>query len=177
MRKILEYLRLILFIGGVLVGIQVPGFVDQYGKSLESHFRESVTSLEGFKDDANKYFNGDLDKLIDHYQGDQDPVFNDGGDSINDIYNRNIMLGKAIEEFNENAYSSYIHVILNPIPEIKNEVWKSYTYNIMLDMPAIIWGLLAGFMLTAIPEFTLFLLISLGRLLKNQLRPTQKARG
>ncbi len=170
MNKIFEYLRLILFIGGVLVGIQVPGFVDQYGKSLESHFRESVTSLEGFKSDANKYFSGDLDKLIDHYQSDQDPVFSDGGDSIKDIYNRNIMLGKAIEEFNENAYSPYIHVILNPIPEIKTEVWKSYTYNIMLDMPAIIWGLLAGFVLTAISEFTIFLLVSIGRLLFNKLQ-------
>jgi hypothetical protein len=177
MRKILEYLRLILFMGGVLVGIQMPGFVDQYGKSLESHFRESVTSLEGFQDDANKYFSGDLDKLIEHYQSDHDPVFKDGGNSINDIYNRNILLGKAIEEFNENACSSYLHVILNPIPEIKNEVWESYTYNIMLDMPAIIWGLIAGFMLTAITEFTIFLLISLGRFLKNQLRSTQKARG
>jgi hypothetical protein len=174
MKRIFEYLRLILFIGGVLVGIQVPGFVDQYGKSLESHFRESVTSLEGFKADANKYFGGDFDKLIDHYQSDRDPVFNDGGKSINDIYNRNIVLGKAIEEFNENAYSSYLHVILNPIQEIKREVWESYTYSIMLDMPAIIWGLLAGLMLTAIPEFIMFLLISLGRSLKNQLRPTQK---
>ena len=49
MRKILDYLRLLLFTGGVLIGVQVPGFIDQYGKSLEAHLLESSQSLKEFQ--------------------------------------------------------------------------------------------------------------------------------
>ena len=169
MRKIIEYLRLILFVGGVLIGIQVPGFVDQYSKSLEAHSRESSLSLEKFQADANKYFNGDLEKLISHYQSNDDPVFNNGGDSIKAIYSRNLLLGKAVEEFHRTTYSAYIHVFLHPVTQIKNEVWESYTYNILLNESAIIGGLSLGVILSAITDLIVFLLISIVRILKNQL--------
>ena len=176
MRKIFEYLRLILFMAGVLVGIQIPSFVDQYGKSLESHFLESQTNLEEFQDDANKYFDGNFEKLIEHYQNNEDPVFSAGGNSISTLYERKEMLGNALGLFGETVYSPYIQVIFNPIPEIKEEVWKNYTYSVMLNSSAIILGLVLGFLLAAISELLVFLAITIGRLLNNQLQPMHKAR-
>ncbi|MEH6579584.1 MAG: DUF2937 family protein [Amphritea sp.] len=170
MRKIIDYLRLILFMGGVLVGIQVPGFIDQYSKSLEAHSRESTLSLEEFQADANKYFNGDLEKLISHYQSNEDPVFNTGGDSIRAIYSRNLLLGKAVEEFQRTTYSAYIHVFLHPVTQIKNEVWESYSYNILLNESAIISGLSLGVILSAITDLLVLLLISILRTLKRQVQ-------
>ena len=164
MKKIIEYLKLALFMGGVLVGIQIPSFVDYYGKSLVAHLNESNTSLEGFQNDANKYFGADLEKLITHYQKDSDPVFSNGGNNIKTIYDRNQALSIGLERFNQNEFSPYIEVFLYPIPEIKSEVWKSYTYNIKLDTSAIAFGLVGGLLLTAISEFALFLLMGIGRL-------------
>jgi hypothetical protein len=47
-KHLMDYLRLVLFVCGVLVGIQVPGFVDQYGQRLEAHQLEAKLSLAEF---------------------------------------------------------------------------------------------------------------------------------
>lgn len=159
MRKILDYLRLLLFTSGVLIGVQMPGFIDQYGKSLEAHLLESSISLNEFQEDAERYFNGSLDKLIAHYQNNKDPVIKDGGDSIAAIYNRNQTLTQAWKSFTASTYSAYTHVILKPLLDIKYEVWSNYTYNIILNPSAIISGLTCGFILSLLIELASLLII------------------
>lgn len=144
MNKIFEYLKLIIFVGGVLVGIQAPGFVDQYGKSLESRVSESKLSVSEFQDDSDKYFNGDLDKLIDHYDKNDDPVIISGGESIGAIVSRNRYLTLALNEFSQSIYSAYHQVIFNPVAEVRNDVWDNYTYSIILNGSAITIGLVVG---------------------------------
>ena len=154
MHKIVDYLRLILFAGGVLLGVQVPEFVDQYGKNLRSHLLESSLSLQEFKGDAQRYFNGDLDKLIAHYQNKADPVIKDGGASISAIYSRNLHLKQAWATFSKSTYSAYSQVFFTPLADIKNEVWSNFTYAIVLNQSAIISGLCCGFLLALLVEFT-----------------------
>lgn len=167
MNKIAEYFRLILFACGVLVGVQVPSFVDQYGKSLESHYIESNFSLNEFQDDADKYFSGDLSKLIKHYQDNPDQIFNDGGDSIDAIFQRNQLLEQAITRYNSSTFSSYTQIVVNPIPEIRDEVWTGYTYGIILDKFAVVFGLAFGLSFAFAFSFLFFLLKSIVRLLKR----------
>jgi len=159
MRKVLDYLRLILFTCGVLVGVQVPGFIDQYGNNLEAHLLESSLSLNEFNQDAQRYFDGSFDQLIAHYQSNLDPVIKDGGDSIAAIYNRNLELRQAWASFTTSTYSAYAHVILKPLPEIKNEVWHNYTFGITLKPSAIISGLTCGFSLALLIELSSLLVI------------------
>lgn len=159
MRKILDYLRLLLFTSGVLMGVQIPGFIDQYGKSLEAHLLESSINLNDFQEDAERYFDGGLDKLIAHYQNSKDPVIKDGGDSIAAIYDRNQTLTQAWKSFTASTYSAYTHVILKPLPAIKNEVWRNYTYSIILSPSAIISGLTCGFTLSLLIELSSLLVI------------------
>ena len=40
---LLSYLRLVLFAIGLLVGVQVPGFVNDYAKRVEAHLIEAQT--------------------------------------------------------------------------------------------------------------------------------------
>ena len=72
------YIRVFVFLGVTLAGIQVPAFVDQYGKSLESHLTESRIALNEFQDDADKHFDGSIENLIAHYRDNKDQVFNEG---------------------------------------------------------------------------------------------------
>lgn len=168
MRKILDYLRLILFTSGVLLGVQVPGFIDQYGKSLEAHLLESAFSLKAFQEDAERYFDGNLDTLIAHYRNKPDPVIKDGADSIAAIYSRNQSLTQAWATFSASTYSAYTHVILEPVLDIKNEVWSTYTYSIVLSPSAIISGLSCGFTLSLLIELGSLLLIAVMRQLLHR---------
>ncbi|MDF1832124.1 MAG: DUF2937 family protein [Porticoccaceae bacterium] len=148
MHPISDYLRLLFFTSGLLIGVQVPAFIDQYGKSLEAHLLESTAALREFEKDAERYFDGDLAQLIAHYQKHGDPVIRDGGNSINAIYIRNQVLAQAWKSFTTSSYSAYTHVLLAPLTEIKKEVWRSYTYSIILNPSAIISGLTGGLILS-----------------------------
>jgi len=55
------YLRLIVFAIGLLVGVQVPGFVDQYVKRVSAHQIEAAKNFSGFQDTANRNFGGDVE--------------------------------------------------------------------------------------------------------------------
>jgi len=145
MKKIAEYFRLIIFVASMLLGIQAPSFVNQYGKSLESHLRESNLSLQEFQADADKFFSGDMLKLIQHYQKDDDKVFNAGGESIDSIYQRNQILKAASQAFRKDTLSSYLVTLKNPVPDIRDEVRENYTYSIILDKVAIFLGAIFGF--------------------------------
>ncbi|MBN2700034.1 MAG: DUF2937 family protein [Methylothermaceae bacterium] len=163
MAVIVDYLRLILFLGGALVGVQIPGFVDQYGKGLESHFLESKQNLEEFQRDADRYFGGNLEKLIAHYKSNGDRVFHAGGESIDAIYRRNLILKNAVADFRESYFSALSQVFFNPVPEIRSEVWNNYTYFVKLDFSAIAIGLTVGLVGAGLAEGLLHGLIGIAR--------------
>ncbi|MDY0133027.1 MAG: DUF2937 family protein [Desulforegulaceae bacterium] len=152
MKTIAQYLRLILFLGGILVGVQIPGFMNAYHNSLLAHLNESEKSLGHFQKDADKYFNGNLDSLITHYKINKDPVFTEGGKSIDLIYQRNLLLNKAFSDFNKNFFNAFVHVFIKPVKDIKKEVLKAYSYSLRLDKTSIIAGLLSGTILAGLPE-------------------------
>ena len=168
MKKILEYLRLIVFVTGVLVGIQAPSFVDQYSKSLQAHYLESQTSLKVFKDDADKFFGGNLEQLVEHYRKNQDPVVIEGGLSITALVGRNEKLGEAYNLFHQNVFSPYLQVLFHPIPEIKSEVINSYTYTIVLDGTAILAGIVVGFITALVVELIVGFLVLFLRLFSGK---------
>lgn len=156
MMKLHAYARLILFVGGVLFGIQIPGFLDAYGKSLESHFRESVRSLAVFQQDADRYFEGDLGRLIGHYGKAGDPVFRDGGRNIAAIRERKMLLEKALADFRKSRFSAVFHVLLRPVQDVRREVAETYTHIIRLDMGAISVGLFSGVVAALLPEILVY---------------------
>ena len=69
-----SYLRLTLFALCLLLGVQVPGFIDDYAKRVEAHRLESQQSLKGFQETARNFFKGDMDALVAHYRVSDDPV-------------------------------------------------------------------------------------------------------
>ena len=159
MTTVFSYVRLILFLGGVLIGVQLPVFVDQYGKSLEAHFLESGQNLNEFQNDAQKYFNGDMEKLIAYYKKNGDPVFLDGGESIQSIYHRYLELKNAMSNFTEGTWSAYTQAFFHPVPDIQEEVMKNYSYSVKLDLGAILFGLMCGFVLALFGEAILRVIV------------------
>ena len=78
----LSYLRLVLFTLGLLIGVQVPGFINDYANRVEAHLIEAQTGLAGFQNTANQFFKGDLQALVAHYQSSDDPVFRSDASSL-----------------------------------------------------------------------------------------------
>ncbi|GIU19493.1 hypothetical protein TUM4644_07350 [Shewanella colwelliana] len=154
-RRLMDYLRLLLFVCGVLLGVQVPAFVDQYGQRLQAHTIEAKHSLAEFQRDADRFFDGDIEKLISHYQQNPDAVINAGGESIHTIYLRYQHLDSALKQFNQTAYSGFRQVAFEPLADIRSEAWHNFTHTIMLDSRAMTIGLMLGLLLAMLCELLL----------------------
>ena len=161
-------IRVFVFLGVTLAGIQAPAFVDQYGKSLESHLIESRSALNEFQDDADKYFDGSLEKLITHYKDNDDQVFTEGSHSIKSIYDRNLMLRGHFEQFQSSSWSAYTQTLFSPVPDVRREVWGNYSYAIQLKPIAIAFGLITGLILTLGIELLFRLLCKSSKLLNKR---------
>lgn len=160
MKSLMDYVRLILFVCGVLLGVQVPAFVDQYGQQLQAHTTEAKLSLSVFQRDADRFFDGDIHQLINHYRHNPDTVINAGGDNIETLYQRYQLLQGALQRFNQTPYSGFQQVMLEPLADIRSQVWQQFSHTIMLDGRAITIGLSLGLLFALLCEVLLRLLVA-----------------
>ncbi len=164
--------------GAALIGVQVPSFVEQYGQRLQSHALESDTSLGEFQADADRYFKGDIEKLIAHYKNSKDSVFVDGSKSIEAISSRNKLLVRSLAQFKASPVSAYQATFIMPVDDIREEAWAHYDHSIRLKPISIIWALSFGALVAMLCELTIKLALLLlglcGKLLFRGKEPTRQ---
>jgi len=174
MKTLIDYIRLCLFVGTAFIGVQIPSFVEQYGQRLQSHALESELSLKEFQADAERFFKGDIEQLIEHYTSSDDSVFIQGGESISVIYQRNTLLEQSLTHFNTSAFSPYQATFVSPITDIRDEAWRHYDHSIRLNEASIIWALGLGFIFTSICELLLSLLLKILALTTTKMFSSKK---
>lgn len=140
MTKLHDYLKTAILLLALLAGIQLPVAVHQYGMLLEARVQESNISVREFQDDADRYFGGDLDQLIAHYDATPDPVMVAGGQSIQAIAARNRLLTRALDSYRRSPVHAYFATLVSPVPEVREQLWRDYQYNVTLDITAIAVG-------------------------------------
>ena len=173
---LLSYLRLVLFAIGLLVGVQVPGFINDYAKRVEAHLIEAQTGLRGFESTAQQFFNGDLQALVAHYRASDDPVFQSDANSLGAMLDRQVALDKQFQAMQGPWYIRALQVAVAADPDIRLETWNGYSYQILLAPEAMGWGL-GGAMLLSFGLECLFRLIDwvvLGGKRLRQSRPIEE---
>lgn len=144
-RLLKHYMRLGIFAFGLLVGVQVPAFVDQYSKRVDAHLLEATQNLSGFQFTADRYFSGSIEALIAHYAASNDPVFQQDALSIRAIYTRVLALQKESGRLAQDSLHRAWHVFSRPTSTLFDETRQVYSYTVPLNPLALIWG--AGFAL------------------------------
>ncbi|UVL36200.1 DUF2937 family protein [Pseudomonas sp. B21-041] len=145
---LLSYVRLVLFAAGLLIGIQVPGFINDYAKRVEAHLIEAQTGLRGFQGTAEQFFKGDMQALVAHYRASEDPVFRSDADSLSTLLSRQIALDKQFQAMQGPWYIRFLQVVLAADPDIRKETWNGYSYQILLTPEAMIWGMSGALLLS-----------------------------
>ena len=158
-----HYLRLAIFAAGLLAGVQVPGFVDQYAKRVSAHQIEAARNFQGFQETADRYFNGDVDALIAHHDASADAAFKDEGRTIRLIHDRLVMLNRELEALRGPLLARIFHVALRANREILLETENEYTYTVPLSPAAILSGIVVGGLLALTLEGLLHGLLHLLR--------------
>jgi hypothetical protein len=145
---LLSYLRLVLFAAGLLIGVQVPGFINDYAKRVEAHLIEAQTGLSGFQGTANQFFKGDMHALVNHYRASEDPIFRSDADSLSAMLTRQLALDKQFQAMQGPWYIRVLQVALAADPDIRKETWNGYSYQILLTPEAMIWGMSGALLLS-----------------------------
>ena len=151
------YSRLAMFAVGILLGIQVPSFVEQYNQRIDAHFREVSINISGFQNTADRLFDGDLEALIAYYAHSDDVVFESDAESIRLVatrYNRLLLERNALDN---SAFAVVMHVMFDADQEFFKEAMGQYSYTVPLNSIAIQWGLAVAIFITLILDLTIFI--------------------
>lgn len=140
-------MRLGIFAVGLLVGVQVPGFVDQYEKRVSARLDEAKQNLAGFQFTADRYFSGNIQSLISYYKASDDVVFQQDAISIQSIYARVSLLEKETHLLSGNQVSQAWHVLAKSNSQLMEETIGSYSYSVLLNPFALVWGICGALIL------------------------------
>ncbi|TBU96037.1 DUF2937 domain-containing protein [Stutzerimonas kirkiae] len=162
-----SYLRLVLFGLGLLIGVQWPGFIEAYALRVDAHRQEAELGLQGFRDTAEKFFQGDLERLIAHYRGSDDAVIRSDARSLEHLVQRVELLEREWQAMSGPWYARAWHVAFAADPQLRAETYTGYRYQVLLTPEAIAWGLGAALLLAWLAEL---LLLSLRRMLVGRPR-------
>lgn len=141
LRQFADYLRLFLFAGGVLIGVQAPGFMQQYQQRVEAHLLEAQQSLAGFQFTADRYFDGSIKNLIEYYQASKDPVFKQDANSITAIYQRVELLTGEYSAMSQHPVKQAWHLLQGADEQLRMEAFHGFNFTVPLNLMALIWGL------------------------------------
>lgn len=161
-----SYLRLALFALGLLVGVQVPGFVDDYGKRVEAHRLEAQQALKGFRETAKRFFKGDLDALVAHYRTSDDPVMRSDAQSVAELVERANWLEREWHAMQGPWYAQVWHLAVVADRQLLQETYDAYRYQVLLVPEAIAWGIACALLLAWLVEGLLLMigvLLGIGR--------------
>ena len=168
------YSRLLIFAGGLLLGIQVPNFVDQYERRIDAHYLEVSANISGFQSTADLLFSGDMEALIAYYADSNDLVFESDAQSIRSIVDRYDRISNEREALSGNIFAASMHVILNADNEFMDETFEQYGYTVPLNMLAVGWGIAIALLLTITIDLGVFGCVKCAGLInrkkKNQLK-------
>jgi len=150
------YSRLFIFACGLLLGIQVPNFVDQYERRIDAHYLEVSANISGFKSTADLLFSGDMEALITYYAKSNDLVFESDAQSIRGIVDRYNRISNEQQALSRNILAAAMHVLLYADDEFLDETFEQYGYTVPLNMFAVEWGLAIALLLTIAIDLGLF---------------------
>lgn len=173
MNFVIDYVRLGLFAVGLLIGVQIPAVVDQYSQRVDARFQEAQLNLSGFQQTADRYFSGDIKKLLSHYQSSGDAVFEADAKNIERIYNRVVYLEQELAALHQPILVKTFHVIFRHDDKLMQETMTQYSYTVPLSPQALSWGAFVALFLAAMVEGFLRFLLKKMRSNKNKTQQPQ----
>ncbi|CAN5244577.1 DUF2937 family protein [soil metagenome] len=136
-----RYVLIVFACAAVLVGVQLPNFVDQYRHRLDAHLREVSTNLQGWQNVADRYFKASLQALLDYHAASPDPVFRAEADPLRELMARQARFTAETGALNEaNLAQQLLYLASRGDRELLGETRNGYSVTVPLDGRALISG-------------------------------------
>lgn len=152
-----RYLLIVLACMALLGGIQVPNLVDQYEKRVDAHLREAILAFKPYQALADKYFGGNIGKLLELHRANQAQPIREEGDVIENLIKRKQHLEQAYADMQASLPVKIYRIILRGDRDLMQETLEQYTYAVPLNQDALVAGAASAAILLALTELILAL--------------------
>lgn len=160
-----RYLMIVVACISLLIGLQIPNFVDQYQKRVDAHLREVTINLQPFQEIANKYFSGDIGKLIELHRNSGVKPFQEEGAAIEKMVARKLRFEADMAALQASLPMKALNILLHGDREMIDEALGQYTYNVPLNQDALAFGAIVAIVILLLVE----LLLALARFASKKL--------
>jgi len=165
-----RYLLIVVACVALLLGLQIPNFVDQYQKRVDAHLREVSVNLQPFQEIADKYFAGDMNKLIELHRASGEKPFQEEGLAIEKMIARKLRFEADLAALQTDLPMKALHVLLRGDKEIRDEVIGQYTYAVPLNRDALVFGACVALVILLLVELS----FALARFAVKKLSPSSR---
>jgi hypothetical protein len=162
-----RYTLILIACAALLVGIQIPNFVDQYQKRLDAHLSEVKNNLQGYQDIANRLYGGSLAALIAKHQQSTDPAFRQEAQPLANIVQRYDHFAKELTALATGLPGKIAHIVTQGDRELLDETYNNYSFAVPLNETAVTTGFIFMGVMVLVIE-------SLRLLIARLLRPRRK---
>ena len=172
MGTLYRYSLILIACAALLVGIQIPNFVDQYEKRLDAHLREVKNNLQGYQDIADRLYGGSIAALIAKHQQSDDEAFKQEAGPIANIFQRYEHFSKELAALASGLTGKIAYIVTRGDRELIAETFRNYSFTIPLNASAVS----AGFTFMVITVFIVEILrLLITRLFRTERRKAAQA--
>ncbi|MCW8994681.1 MAG: DUF2937 family protein [Psychromonas sp.] len=153
-----RYILKLVFALSLLLGLQLPNFLQQYEHRLDAHYREAKKQLQQYQDLADQYFSGDLRALITKHKNSDVLLFHKEAFLIEQFLERFDDLQNKKDALQGPLISRLYFLFGQLDTPLLLETRENYHAEMVLNQNSIIVGLIAALLSTLLCEclFMLF---------------------
>ena len=140
MGTLYRYLLILIACGSMLLGIQIPNFVDQYEKRLDAHLSEVKNNLQGYQEIADRLYDGSIATLIAKHEQSDDETFKQEARPIGNIVQRYEHFSKEQTALATGLTGKIANIATQGDRELINETYNNYSFTIPLNGAAVASG-------------------------------------
>lgn len=147
-----RYSLKLVFALALLLGLQLPNFLQQYETRLDAHYIEARDQLNQYQILADLYFSGDLQALIRKHKNSDVLLFSAETQVIEKLVNRFNQL-QVQQQALQGSLISRLYFLLGEINSpLFRETKKNYNAEIVLTQNSIVVGLVSALLCTLFLE-------------------------
>lgn len=139
-----RYFVIALALFAVLIGVQLPNFITQYQQRLDAQYTEAMVYYNEYKRIADTYLNGDMNALIKMHEQSDNPVFKSEAEPIRELMRRVELYRHEQQQLSQGYLKQIWFVVWQANPEMRDNTWRMYSYNVPLTQQAVISGIVAA---------------------------------
>lgn len=159
MQFVQRYSLKLTFALALLLGMQLPGFLQQYEHRLDAHYLEAQKQLLQYQNLADQYFSGDLQALIAKHQHSDVLLFKKEAPLIAGLALRFTQLQVKKKALQGSLVMRLLFLAGELNSPLLLETKQNYTGEVVLNRDSVVVGLVAAFFSSLFVE-CLFMLFS-----------------